>query len=142
MKDNFNYFKELLIEYFKAYFQKLLIKYFKENHFNKLNFAFIIIIIIIIITMLSKYLERAILHSFEDFPSNVMASYQATKFVILKETDSTFKMAIINLNFIKEILKELINFIKEIIINYSYVIKEILNFIKIAVNIKNQDFIN
>ena len=139
MKDNFNYFKELLIEYFKAYFQKLLFKYFKENHFNKLNFTFIIIIII---TMLSKYLERAILHSFEDFPSNVMASYQATKFVILKETDSTFKMAIINLNFIKEILKELINFIKEIIINYSYVIKEILNFIKIVVNIKNQDFIN
>ena len=139
MKDNFNYFKELLIEYFMAYFQKLLIKYFKENHFNKLNFAFIIIIII---TMLSKYLERAILHSFEDFPSNVMASYQATKFVILKDTDSTFKMAIINLNFIKEILKELINFIKEIIINYSYVIKEILNFIKIVVNIKNQDFIN
>ena len=140
MKDNFNYFEELLIEYFKAYFQKLLIKYFKENHFNKLNFAFIIIIIII--TMLSKYLERAILQSFEDFPSNFMASYQATKFVILKETDSTFKMAIINLNFIKEILKELINFIKEIIINYSYVIKEILNFIKIVVNIKNQDFIN
>ena len=139
MKDNFNYFKELLIEYFMAYFQKLLIKYFKENHFNKLNFAFIIIIII---TMLFKYLERAILHSFEDFPSNVMASYQATKFVILKDTDSTFKMAIINLNFIKEILKELINFIKEIIINYSYVIKEILNFIKIVVNIKNQDFIN
>ena len=139
MKDNFNYFKDLLIEYFKAYFQKLLIKYFKENHFNKLNFTFIIIIII---TMLSKYLERAILHSFEDFPSNVMASYQATKFVILKETDSTFKMAIINLNFIKEILKELINFIKEITINYSYVIKEILNFIKIVVNIKNQDFIN
>ena len=138
MKDNFNYFKELLIEYFMAYFQKLLIKYFKENHFNKLNFAFIIIII----TMLFKYLERAILHSFEDFPSNVMASYQATKFVILKDTDSTFKMAIINLNFIKEILKELINFIKEIIINYSYVIKEILNFIKIVVNIKNQDFIN